>query len=353
MDIAQWTTLMSKQSLPELDAWLAKATTPELYRVNLKSLSSQLNTPMEPLLTVFLHAVQRGAFKLNWEYHCPHCDAIPDFKHNFNELSSEGFCGLCNLAFRNALDSNVQVTFTVQPTLQELSQQFLDEQMQNMMAAVQAGTWSQNLPFLSGLECLNNPLYQSIFGTEVLSAEESLEISKVTLLFTDIKGSTQMYSRLGDAASYRIVRDHFKILFREIEAQGGVVIKTIGDAVMASFIRPEDGVKAALGAYEVFKQREWDSVGKLEIKMGLHTGPVIVVNMNDHLDYFGNTVNKSARIQAVAENHTVCFTQEILDEPKVKQALKNWQSQHAGKVFQHTVRLKGIDGPVDFYRIKN
>ncbi|OHD14091.1 MAG: hypothetical protein A2Z96_05760 [Spirochaetes bacterium GWB1_48_6] len=352
MNFDRWKTLMGGHTFPALDLWIEMATTPELFRINLKVLAPALEKPLKEVLAIFLHGVTQGAFTLNWEYHCPHCNGIPDFKHNFKELGAEGFCGLCDLAFRNALDTNVEVTFTIHPSLHEIPPEFIQEYKNTAMAAIKNGTYEKPAAFLSGFECLNNPVYQNIFGADVLSSEESLEISRVTLLFTDIKGSTDMYSRLGDAVSYRIVRDHFKLLFQEVEAAGGVVVKTIGDAVMASFLRPVDGVRAALNAYEIFKRREWESLGKLEIKMGLHTGGVIVVNMNDRVDYFGNTVNKSARIQAVAENHTVCFTKEILDEPGVKSLLKAWTLKNSGKVIKNTVQLKGIQGDVDFYKIQ-
>lgn len=349
----KWLTEMKEWTFPEFNLWLERAQAPELFRINIKTLSGPLEAPASILLTLFLRGVEKGFFILNWEYHCPHCKGIPDFKHNFSELSSESFCGLCNLAFRNTLDTNVEVTFTAHPSFRTIPESFQAEYREKAIKAISAGTYSPPAQFLSGFECLNNPVYQELFGTEVLSGEESLEISKVTLLFTDIKGSTQMYSRLGDTASYRIVREHFKILYQQIEAQGGVVVKTMGDAVMASFLQPAQGVKAALSAYEIFKTREWAQVGKLEIKMGLHVGSVIAVNLNSHVDYFGNTVNKSARIQGLAEDHTVCFTREILEEPGVRALLKAWADKFCGKVYRNTVELKGIDGPVDFYRIQD
>lgn len=353
MDFNRWKSIMGEKSFPALDLWLEGAKPEELFRINLKILAPALEVPLPLMLSVFLTGVERGALTLNWEYHCPHCSGVADFKHNFKELTAEGFCGLCNIAFRNALDTNVEVTFTIHPTIHEFPQGFVQTFKEKMIKQIQSGSLVKPEVFLSGFDCLNNPVYQELFGTNVLSTEETLEISRVTLLFTDIKGSTEMYTRLGDAVSYRIVREHFKILFQEVEAAGGVVVKTIGDAVMASFLRPEDGVKAALRAYELFKDRQWDPAGRLEIKMGLHTGGVIVVNMNNHLDYFGNTVNKSARIQGVAENHTVCFTKEVLESPSVKSLLADWSRRHTGKVLRHKVSLKGIDGPVEFYRIEN
>ena len=61
-----------------------------------------------------------------------------------------------------------------------------------------------------------------------------MAIANVVLLFTDLKGSTSMYEALGDGAAYNLVRDHFDYLTNLIERHGGVLVKTIGDAVMAA-----------------------------------------------------------------------------------------------------------------------
>ena len=90
-------------------------------------------------------------------------------------------------------------------------------------------------PRLSGITLQHFPLFSKLFGAEVLSGRERLVISSVTLLFTDITASTRMYETLGDVRAYNIVRDHFDILLSEIQNKEGIIVKTIGDAVMASF----------------------------------------------------------------------------------------------------------------------
>src|SRR5436853_609704 len=74
----------------------------------------------------------------------------------------------------------------------------------------------------------------------------TLPVARVALLFSDLTGSTALYARVGDAVAFRLVQDHFDLLSGIIEAEGGVVVKTIGDAVMAAF--PDEGaaVRAAL-----------------------------------------------------------------------------------------------------------
>jgi class 3 adenylate cyclase len=353
MQISEWKRLMKDIEVPkELTKWLEQANDEQLFRINLKELAPRLGIELRPLLEIFLHAVRAGAFSLNWAYYCTFCGGLPGFKHNFNELKTSEKCPLCNSVFRNSLDTNVAVTFTVHPALHPIPEALAKKAFDAMVQTFQNKESSLPKSFLSGLEVLNSAVFRELFGEDVLSVEESLDVNRVTLLFTDIKDSTRMYSRYGDATSYRIVRDHFKTLFNEVEKNGGVVVKTIGDAVMASFLRPSDGMRAALGAFEAFQKITWDALGGgLEIKMGLHSGGVIVVNLNDRVDYFGNAVNLAARIQGTAENHMICFSQEILDDPEVKKTLLNWTKERQKKIWRKKTSLKGIEGQVELYSL--
>lgn len=341
---------ISRAILPEvvpqpLAAFFDAAAPVDLFRVNLRRLETRLGIPAGQLLSIFLRLVSAGLFDLSWEYHCPHCKAIPDFKHNFADLKSDSFCPLCDVSFRNTLDQNVEVTFTAHPFLIEIPQEVRDRFKNEMIRSAQGRALQMPEQFLSGLACMNNAVFQELFGEQVLSAEESLQVGTVTFLFTDIKGSTQMYSDLGDARSYEVVRDHFKILFQAIVENNGMVVKTIGDAVMGSFLRPADALKAALSAHEQFKKREWTSVGYLKIKMGIHTGNAIVVNLNNAADYFGNTVNLAARIQASVDNHDIRFSTRVLEDPDVMTFLKKRKAVLRKRVES----FKGINEPVDVY----
>lgn len=330
-----------------LAAFFDAAAPVDLYRVNLKRLESRLSIPVQRLLDLFLRMVSKGLFDLSWEYHCPHCNAIPDFKHNFGDLKSESFCPLCDLSFRNTLDQNVEVTFTAHPTLLEIPEDVRARTRSDMIEGAKNKSLKMPEQFLSGLACLNNAVFQELFGEQVLSTEESLQVGTVTFLFTDIKGSTQMYSDLGDAKSYEVVRDHFKILFRAIVDNNGMVVKTIGDAVMGSFLRPVDALKAALSAHAEFKKREWTNVGYLKIKMGIHTGNAIVVTLNDSADYFGNTVNLAARIQSSVEDHAVRFSKRVLEDPEVLSYLKKQKAS----LKKRSESFKGINEQVEVYTL--
>lgn len=345
-------------TLERLAPFLESATPSELFRINAAELADSLQIAKDDARDFFLYGTADGIFRLSWEFHCSHCNAVTDFKHNFGEVKGTGYCPLCDVNFRNVLDSNVEVTFTVHPAVIALPPSIEEEYRSAMIEAVKQNSYSMPDRFLSGMDCLHSTVFRELFGEEVLSADESLGIERASLLFTDIKGSTKMYSDLGDTVSYNVVRNHFKILFRDIEAEKGVVVKTIGDAVMASFRSPADAIAAALRIYRDFRAERLDPAGHLEIRVGVHTGPVIVVNLNDRIDYFGNTVNIAARIQGQVQSHSVGFSKEIYEDEAVRKELRRFLDQQSAEgepvdIMHRKTQLKGIEGQVDLYYFKD
>ena len=185
--------------------------------------------------------------------------------------------------------------------------------------------------------------FREQFSSEVLAPGMELAVRQICVLFSDLKGSTAMYRAQGDAHSYKTVRVHFDRMRRIIDTHNGAIVKTIGDAVMATFFDPADGLEAALAI-----QRETaGDAGQPVVKLGLHYGPAIAVNANETLDYFGQTVNLAARIQSVSEGKDVVISAALAEDPRVQQMLR------APKLtvipFESTVR--GIDEPVRMFRI--
>jgi class 3 adenylate cyclase len=345
-----------KEVILQVQKWIEiNYESPEkFFRINLYRLSDELNIDLYSLINGFLILVKEGIFILNWEYHCPHCNGLADFKHNFSELRGEGFCSLCDVKFLAILDQNIEVTFTIHPEYYLIPSKIEEEYRNDMYQKILQHQYQLEKPFLTGLECINSHYYQELFGNYVLSVEESLSIQNIVIMFTDLKDSTAMYNQFGDTVSYNIVREHFKLLFVTIENHHGVVIKTIGDAVMASFIKTEDAIKASLEIFQNFLDRIWDPAGRLEIKIGLHRGPVIVVNSNEHLDYFGHHVNIASRIQSQLKKHSVGFTESIFHDRNIKTLLlefikQNKENQQDIKLFRKRANLKGIQERIPLY----
>jgi hypothetical protein len=254
--------------------WLQRAGDAELWRLNVQVVADTLSADRQRTLATFLRLVKEGVFDLNWDFHCTECNAVAGTHRHLAEATAEDHCPLCSVDFRNSLDRNVEVTFTPAARLWTPDRLFLAEQTRKTVEL--HGQKAIRLPdrFVSGMDCLHVPLFREMFETETLSLRESLRVGQVCIMFTDIKGSTALYERRGDSAAYAIIRDHFDILFRMVEQNDGVIVKTIGDSVMASFKKPVDGVAAALAiqkAFAAFNKRE-SLRDEILVKIGLHAG---------------------------------------------------------------------------------
>ncbi len=167
--------------------------------------------------------------------------------------------------------------------------------------------------FLTAKRLLTNQTFRDIHRTDTLDVDQGLKITSLTFLFTDLKGSTALYDRVGDLAAYDLVREHFRVLNEIVAAEAGAVVKTIGDAVMATFPTPDRALAAALRMRDSVRDLKKD----LLIKIGIHEGPCLAVTLNDHLDYFGQTVNIAARVQGLADERAIFVTKSVMQHPQV------------------------------------
>jgi class 3 adenylate cyclase len=162
-----------------------------------------------------------------------------------------------------------------------------------------------------------------------------------------LRDSTRLYRRIGDASAFGRVREHFEILEKSIAAEGGAIVKTMGDAVMATFRHPVAALRAVWNA-----QTNIAEYGEpmLWLKVGMHKGPCIVVNLNGRLDYFGSTVNIAARLPAFSQGGELVFTDEIKEDLEVQQFLSENQKFDALSSF--TANVKGFDEPVAMWKLR-
>jgi class 3 adenylate cyclase len=202
-------------------------------------------------------------------------------------------------------------------------------------------------PFLSGAEVLSNQTFLDLFAAETIVAGEGLAVRRLALLFTDLQGSTALYERIGDMKAFDLVRQHFGYLRECIRHNSGALVKTIGDAVMASFVDPLDALHAALEMQAEIARFNAEAGGDLiGLKVGLHAGACLAVTLNDRLDYFGQTVNIAARVQALSGAGEIVITEDVLSLPGAAQLVANLQIE------SDAVPLKGIAGEVRVHRVR-
>jgi class 3 adenylate cyclase len=178
-------------------------------------------------------------------------------------------------------------------------------------------------PFLTAKRLLTNQTFRDIYRTDTLDVDQRLKITSLTFLFTDLKGSTALYERVGDLVAYDLVRQHFHVLNEIVAAEAGAIVKTIGDAVMATFPTPDRALAAALHMREAMSRINAEHKNDdLVLKIGIHEGPCLAVILNDSQDYFGQTVNLAARVQGLAQSRAIVVTQSVVADKKAAKILE-------------------------------
>jgi len=200
-------------------------------------------------------------------------------------------------------------------------------------------------PFLSGKRVLTTQTFRDLFRNEVIQTEEGISVRDITFMFTDLKGSTAMYDRIGDPKAYYLVRQHFDTLGRVIARHSGAVVKTIGDGVHATFMNPVDAVKAAIDMLEEIETFNRTISEKLILKIGIHSGHSIVVTLNDRIDYFGQTVNIASRVQWLADAGEIFVSSDAYQFSGVADVV----ARH--DVSSQRVELKGVSEKFHVHKI--
>ena len=205
----------------------------------------------------------------------------------------------------------------------------------------------QRRPFLTAKRMLSNQTFRDIYRTDTLDIDQRLKITSLTFLFTDLKGSTELYERVGDLVAFDMVREHFRVLYESVAAEGGAVVKTIGDAVMATFPTPDRALAAALRMREAIRGlNAAHGRDDLMLKIGIHEGPCLAVSLNERQDYFGQTVNIASRVQGLAISQSILATAPVIDNPQSASLLGGGEKLKA----QHHV-LRGVGSAVAVYEI--
>jgi class 3 adenylate cyclase len=227
------------------------------------------------------------------------------------------------------------------------------------LAIVERVAWSDQAA--TAAEVTSLQLFRDLFSREVLRPGEQISVGALTIVFTDLKNSTQLYQEIGDAPAFGRVLTHFEILKAAVAAEGGAIVKTMGDAIMAVFPRPVSALRAVLHAQH-WLARPQDhalppgvsvppsSLRPLALKAGLHAGPCLAINQNDRLDYFGTTVNFGARLCGLCTGSDLILSQAIRADPEIGAWIA--EPRHGIQSAPEQVRLKGFgDEAFEIWRV--
>jgi class 3 adenylate cyclase len=203
-------------------------------------------------------------------------------------------------------------------------------------------------PHLTATRVFSNQIFRDIYRNGTLDSEQRFRITSLTFLFTDLRGSTALYDRVGDLAAYDLVRSHFGALISAVSAEGGAVVKTIGDAVMATFSTPEQALRAAIRMRAAMREiNAARGAEDLALNIGIHEGPCLAVVLDDRQDYFGQSVNIASRVQGLADPTAILATKGIVETPAVASLL----AEQGYRTNSRESALKGVSEAQTIYEI--
>jgi class 3 adenylate cyclase len=153
----------------------------------------------------------------------------------------------------------------------------------------------------------------------------------VTVLFTDIEGSTQLTEALGDAEWMRVLRRHNAIVREQVAAHAGIEVKSRGDGFMLGFATPDGALRSAIGIQRALAAATMNG-HRLRVRIGLHSGQAI----REEDDFYGRSVVLAARIASEARGGEILVSALVreLTEPSGEFAFGD----------PTDVELKGLSG---------
>jgi class 3 adenylate cyclase len=377
---------LADEVLNELDA--------DVGRLRPIRLARLWNVPVRQVVELCLAAVRAGLLGMRWDLLCTSCRGPKLSVATLDQLPTGAHCASCNIDYERNFTRNVELVFFPNAAIRPINAggYCLSGPMttphvlaQQIMAAGETRALEMDLPpgpyrvrALTGVEALDfehaGGVFPDIVATETgfatqpgaargkvnfvnrragetilllesrawvadaltahratmfqafrdLFAQATLRpgdeagIDRVTLMFSDLKGSTELYERLGDAAAYNLVREHFAYL--------GAIQRRIGE--FNARYQAQGGVAEAI-----------------VVKLGIHRGACIVVNLNERLDYFGSAVNLAARLQGQSRGADLVLSTDLAEDPEVAKLLA--ELPHA----EESASLRGFAREIPFKRV--
>ena len=215
------------------------------------------------------------------------------------------------------------------------------------LAVIERVAWSDQS--VTAAAVTSRQIFRDLFSREILRQGERISVGAITIVFTDLKNSTQLYREIGDAPAFGRVLNHFDVIKAAVAAEGGGIVKTMGDAVMATFTQPAAALRAMKAAQEALSSEE-RARSSFALKCSIHHGPCLAINQNERLDYFGTTVNTCSRLCSLSTGADIVISATVLGDPDVAAYLAEPGSRL--EVRRDAAPLRGMgDAPFEFWRM--
>jgi class 3 adenylate cyclase len=215
------------------------------------------------------------------------------------------------------------------------------------LAVIERVAWGDQA--VTAAAVTSRQIFRDLFSREILRQGERISVGVITIVFTDLKNSTKLYTEIGDAPAFGRVLSHFDIVKAAVAEEGGGIVKTMGDAVMATFTHPGAALRAMRKAQAGLFSAD-DSGTPFALKCSIHQGPCLAINQNERLDYFGTTVNICSRLCSLSTGSDIVVSAPVLQDAEVAGIMES--GAHGLGAKRDSSPLKGIGSePFEFWRL--
>jgi class 3 adenylate cyclase len=215
------------------------------------------------------------------------------------------------------------------------------------LAVIERVAWSDQS--VTAAAVTSRQIFRDLFSREILRQGERISVGVMTIVFTDLKNSTRLYSEIGDAPAFGRVLSHFDTIKAAVADEGGGIVKTMGDAVMAAFAHPAGALRAMRRAQAALAAPD-KAHEPFVLKCSIHQGPCLAINQNERLDYFGTTVNVGARLCALSTGSDIVVSGQVMRDPEVAALVEAPRAPLSAR--HDAASLRGVGGDAfEFWRL--
>jgi class 3 adenylate cyclase len=367
----------------------------EVARMRPYALARAWGAERRAVLELCLWATRAKLLDFRWELLCPLCRGPGATASSLSTLDQNVHCDSCGIDYNVAFDRSVELTFRPTPAIRavddrtycvggpEVTPHIVVQQLlapgeerivepalepgsyrlrssdgtrsdvlvetarprlvlenassEEQLIVLERTAWRDDATTAAEVTALQ--MFRDLFADEALRPGEPIEVGSLAVLFTDLRDSTRFYREVGDAPAFGTVAAHLDVLRDAVAREGGTVVKTMGDAIMAVFTRPAPALRAALAGQSELAARQ----PPLVLKAGIHYGPCIAVTQNDRLDYFGSTVNIAARLVALSSGEDVVVSDAVARDPEL--------TELAALAERSSASIKGFEDEIEVVRV--
>ncbi len=202
---------------------------------------------------------------------------------------------------------------------------------------------------LTGKRLVTDQSFRDFLLNDGLPADFRMSISGLTILFTNLHDSVNLFRTLGDEAAYDHIQNHYTLISKQVRTHHGAVVKTMGDQVMAVFSFPQDGFLCALGIQKSLEEYNISRDIGLKIQAALHEDKALAVKANRTLDFFGSSINKGAKLLQHTKPGEIWLTGRFMENP----ATMRLPGKLGFNSIQHQVILDGVSPELVYQCLKS